>query len=644
MTIRHEYRPDIDGLRAFSIIAVVVYHAFPSLLPGGFVGVDVFFVISGYLISSIILQGLRSNSFSIVGFYRRRIQRIIPALLLVLLFCLVAGWLVLLPHEYAMLGKATGAASLFVPNILFWTEAGYFDLDSKLKPLIHLWSLGVEEQFYLVFPLVLMLANRYAIKSHYLIAALLLASFGASLFFGENPAAIFFLPQFRVWELLIGGFLAFLQLQSYDKQSNTFRALMSLGGFAMMCAATLVINRQTHFPGWWALLPTLGAAMTIGAGAAGLVNRLVLSNRIAVFIGRISFPLYLWHWPLLSFASIMEEGEPILVIRVAAVLLSIVLAWLSYRLVEKPLRYHPSPAVPVILLASLFSLGAMGILVARLDGIPSRTVAVNVAANAFMWKELGLFDRDDCSEKLGVPGRCMMDGKPAKVAILGDSHSTNVFLALVHHYRNSDTGVIRLGKGGCPPLYNVKNRSSGKGDICLRVSNGNLNWVLKNPDITTVYLSSMGPMYLDPKQQRYKMSFLDNPALVNNRDVFASALNETVSRLLGAGKELILVIDWPGLGFDPKTCADTRPVRLSGFKPRDCRVPREEYEARSADYRLMLRSIAAAHPGLKIWDTAKAFCDEQYCHGKMQGQILYRDPGHLSLEGSKYLGEHLELE
>ncbi len=203
-----QYRPDIDGLRALSIVAVVAYHAFPALLPGGFVGVDIFFVISGYLITGIILQGLQTGQFSLAGFYRRRIQRIIPAVLLILLFCLAAGWWVLLPYEYAMLGKQTGAAAVFVPNILFWTEAGYFDTDSRLKPLLHLWSLGVEEQFYLVWPLLLLLLAKVKGKAIYLIGGLLLASFAASTLLTTDMATRFFLPQFRVWELLLGALLA----------------------------------------------------------------------------------------------------------------------------------------------------------------------------------------------------------------------------------------------------------------------------------------------------------------------------------------------------------------------------------------------------------------------------------------------------
>ncbi len=393
------YRPDIDGLRALSIVAVVIYHAFPTLLPGGFVGVDIFFVISGYLITGIILQGLQAQRFSLIGFYRRRIQRIIPAVLLVLVFCLVTGWWILLPYEYAMLGKQTGAAAVFAPNILFWSEAGYFDTDSRLKPLLHLWSLGVEEQFYLAWPLLLLLLTRAKDHLAYLIVALLLASFAASVLVTADPAAHFFLPHFRAWELLTGALLACRPFSTAPRRAG---ATLVASGLAMLAAAAWLISSRSDFPGWWALLPTAGAALAIYAGPDNSVSR-ILGSRVLVFIGKISFPLYLWHWPLLTFARLMEPAEPQPLIRLTAVAVSAVLAWLSFRLVETPLRYHPGRTVPALLITALLLTGAAGLLVMARDGFPSRTSQVNAAASALYWNELGLHQRDDCSAAFALP-------------------------------------------------------------------------------------------------------------------------------------------------------------------------------------------------------------------------------------------------
>jgi peptidoglycan/LPS O-acetylase OafA/YrhL len=633
------YRPDIDGLRAFSIIAVVIYHAFPSLLPGGFVGVDVFFVISGYLITGIILQGQAGGEFSLAGFYRRRVQRILPAVILVLLFCLVVGWWVLLPYEYAALGKQTAASSLFVPNILFWTEAGYFDIDSKLKPLLHLWSLGVEEQFYLLWPLILLLAARTRLATPYLIAILVAASFCLSIVSTGDRAASFFLPQFRVWELLAGALLASVIHRPLGAVAGNLAAGL---GLALLICAVLLINRESNFPGWWALLPTLGAALLIGAGPGNAVNR-VLGSGPLVFIGKISFPLYLWHWPLLTFARIMEQGEPALEIRLAAVALSVLLAWLSYRQVEKHLRYHPWRYTPALLLGCLLGLGIAGFTVFKLDGKTQRTSALNPAASAFYWQELGLHERDDCSETLGVAGRCLSDGKPPGIAVVGDSHSTNTFFALAHHYRDSDIGVMRLGKGGCPPLYGTEVRASGNDDECLGATKSNLDWVIQADEIKTVYLSSMGPPYINPRQTQYRMHDPENRALADQRSVFAAGLDKTVRLLRASGKQVVLVIDWPGLGFDPKTCVDIRPARLTDFNARPCSTKRKRHNTRSADYRHIVLATWRNNPGTQLWDTPKVFCDEQRCDGIRNGNMLYRDPGHLSQYGSEYLGDQLLL-
>lgn len=634
-----QYRPDIDGLRALSIVAVVIYHAFPKLLPGGFVGVDIFFVISGYLITRIILQDMQTQRFTLASFYKRRIQRIVPAVLLILVFCLVVGWWVLLPYEYAMLGKQTGAAAVFAPNILFWSEAGYFDTDSRLKPLLHLWSLGVEEQFYLAWPLLLLVLVRLKGSLFLLIASLLLASFAASILVTTDAAARFFLPHFRVWELLAGALLACRPVTSLPGRAGV---ALACGGLALLVAATLLISSGSNFPGWWALLPTTGAALIIFAGPGNYVSR-ALGSRALVFIGKISFPLYLWHWPLLTFARLMESAEPQPSIRLAAIALSVALAWMSYRLVETPLRYQPGRAVPTMLITALLLTGAAGLVVMASDGFPQRTHQVNAVASALYWNELGLHQRDDCSADLAVPPRCLSNGKSPTIAVLGDSHSTNVFFALTAAYEGSDDGVVRLGRGGCPPLYGLEINDSGRSDTCLTSTAAHLDWVIREASVRTVYLSSMGPMYINAKNPRFALRDPGSDREPHKATLFAAALEETVTRLLAADKNVVLVIDWPGLGFQPGSCVDTRPLRLTSFEPRDCRTPRKRYDRTNREYRQILNNIAARHEGVNLWDTATALCDAQYCYGMRDGTLLYRDPGHLSLQGSRYLGERKTL-
>lgn len=292
------YRADIDGLLAIAVLIVVAFHAFPSLLPGGFVGVDIFFVISGYLIGSIILSQLDRGSFSFGDFYARRIKRIFPALLLVLIFCYGVGWFNLIDTEYKELGIQIAAGAAFVANLALWHEAGYFDAVAETKPLLHLWSLGVEEQFYLFWPLVLWGCRKIRINPLVAIVGVGVGSFVLNMAtVGRDPTADFYSPFTRFWELMIGCGLAYWHVVS---PRGSVRRASACGavGFALIVAAVVLLRGQDRFPGWEALLPTVGAFLIIAGGTDGWLNRRVLRARPLVWIGLISFPLYLWHWPL----------------------------------------------------------------------------------------------------------------------------------------------------------------------------------------------------------------------------------------------------------------------------------------------------------------------------------------------------------
>ncbi|MCK9395013.1 MAG: acyltransferase [Methylobacter sp.] len=372
------YRPDIDGLRALAILSVVIFHAFPKALPGGFVGVDIFFVISGFLISCIIFKSLLRGDFSFTEFYAHRIKRIFPALILVLAACYAFGWIALLPEEFKQLGKHMAAGAGFVQNIILWQESGYFDIASRLKPLLHLWSLSIEEQFYLIYPLLIWGAWRLRLNILIMvICTLLLISFGLNIStIGKHAVETFFVPQTRFWELLAGSVLAYMQifklprftewLKRYmfhpmifqqpppvERRNAILSNLLSFGGLLLILAAIFGLSKGKLFPGWWALAPVLGAFLLILAGPTGWVNLNILANRLMVFVGLISYPLYLWHWPLLSFARIMESGKTSAIMRISIIALSFLLAWLTYRLIEKPVRFgrpswpQDSGAVPV---------------------------------------------------------------------------------------------------------------------------------------------------------------------------------------------------------------------------------------------------------------------------------------------------------
>ncbi|MGZ8255818.1 MAG: acyltransferase family protein, partial [Burkholderiaceae bacterium] len=374
------YRADIDGLRAVAVAVVVVYHAFPLMLPGGFVGVDVFFVISGYLISGIILGALGEGRFSFAHFYARRMRRIFPALAVVLAAVSIAGWFVLYADDYQRLGRHVAAGAAFASNFVLWRESSYFDTAVELKPLLHLWSLGIEEQFYLVWPLLLVLASRVRLGQRGssgvgrgpLAMTLLIgtASFLVAIWtvrIDRTPA--FYAPWTRFWELLAGATLACIEADAELRNlvaRLTARPwvsnVLAVAGTLMIAAGVMLIHSTRVFPGLWVLLPVAGTFFLLVAGDKAFINRRVLSLRPVVWVGLISYPLYLWHWPLLSFARVMTAGTPRVLVRLGLVAASVVLAWLTYRLIEWPVRFGTRRRTVVPILAtSMVALFAFGL-------------------------------------------------------------------------------------------------------------------------------------------------------------------------------------------------------------------------------------------------------------------------------------------
>lgn len=390
-----KYRPDIDGLRAIAVLSVVAFHAFPMWLPGGFIGVDIFFVISGFLISSIIFGGLDKGVFKFSVFYARRIKRIFPALILVLVSCLVFGWFALYPDEYKQLGKHVAGGSGFISNFILFYESGYFDTSAEIKPLLHLWSLGIEEQFYIIWPAVIWLVWRLRLNALIVTLAALAISMAWNVInIPNDPVAVFYMPYSRVWELLIGSVLAYANLygrglsasmlaldkivsrvvfsKSQATPGATLKNLLSTAGSGMLGFGFYKITSATVFPGWWAMIPAMGAVMIIAAGPGAWINRVILSNKLFVWVGLISFPLYLWHWPLLSFARIIEGGTPAREIRIAAVVIAIVLAWLTYALIENPLKKINSFIKTALLIALMSAVGYAGYFIYSNEGMTER--------------------------------------------------------------------------------------------------------------------------------------------------------------------------------------------------------------------------------------------------------------------------------
>jgi peptidoglycan/LPS O-acetylase OafA/YrhL len=470
------YRPDIDGLRAIAVLLVVIHHAFPPSLPGGFIGVDLFFVISGFLISTIIFQNLQQGTFSFLDFYKRRVKRIFPALCLVLIASFVYGWSTLLPADYKQLGKHMAAGAAFVSNFAFWNESGYFDGGSRLKPLLHLWSLGVEEQYYIFWPLIVLLLWKRKLNLLTVCVVLFVLSFAINMVTVKNNAvAAFYSPLSRFWELLIGSMLAYTTLNAVKNKQQAISSATSnnaaaWAGALFLAIGVYFINPERRFPGFWALFPTLAAYLLIKAGPQAWFNRKVLSNRALVWVGLISFPLYLWHWPLLVFAELHEGKTPSTEIRLAMIAMGIVLAWLTYRLVERPIRFGKlvieTKKIPLALCGILLAIALLGGYTYARDGFDFRFPKV---IRALTNSKIDMFEGwrlDACILQQDRPASefsdvCVDTNKRPLVFLWGDSHAAALYPGFK---KLQETGVENGGysfgmaqRNGaiCPPMLDV---------------------------------------------------------------------------------------------------------------------------------------------------------------------------------------------
>lgn len=626
-----KYRPDIDGLRAVAVLSVVGFHAFPEVIRGGFVGVDVFFVISGYLISTIILTNLTRGSFSFTEFYSRRVRRIFPALAAVLMFCLVAGWFLLLAEEYRLLGKHVAAGAGFISNFALWRESGYFDAAAEMKPLLHLWSLGIEEQFYIVWPLLLWLCwkKRWSFATATLGIAIL--SFAVNILtYRKSVIANFYSPQSRFWELLIGAGLAYIVLnrdalstrlgpwrQSRLTRLATPDMLSVLGGLLIVLAVGL-LSKSRHFPGFWALLPTLGAAFIIHAGPEALVNRRLLSHPLMVWFGLISFPLYLWHWPLLAFPRIIDGDTPSLVVRCGAIVASVALAWLTFRFIERPLRFGGNARAKTMALAgALLLLAGAGLGIFMQKGMPARSINDFGAIKAGSFGHDAFFDHmaaisKTCTDKslsttaLLYEGhiRCMQTkvDRPIDMVVLGDSHAEHLFPGLAEALPGRNVAYHIMA---ATPVLGIKDY-----EAIFRA-------VMNEPAIRTVLLGA-----------HWKTR---KPGLPRGRS-FDNDLTTTIQALQGAGKTVLLIDDIPDYGFQPARC---KAARVSGGT-RPCSEPADVFARTLAAYLPSLEAVAAA-TGVRLLRIGPEFCRDGLCSMERDGALLYRDENHLNLEGSRFV-------
>lgn len=665
-----KYREEIDGLRAVAVLPVIFFHAGFSAFSGGYVGVDVFFVISGYLITTIILSEKEKGTFSLANFYERRARRIIPALFLVMLFSTVCSYLWLSPSHMKDFSESLAAVSLFSSNILFWKETGYWGVANELKPLLHTWSLAVEEQYYVLFPLFLMgmwrFRKRWILGSFFLIAvASLLHSQWASV---HHPAANFFLLTTRAWELAIGAGIAFYFLYRKAAMRSLLShpaidELMSWLGLALIAWAVFVFDENTPFPGFYALIPTVGTALIIIFTTKETLAGRLLGSKIAVAVGLISYSAYLWHQPLFVFARHRSLHEPGPGLLLALAALSLILAYFSWKYVEAPFRRKGTFSRKQI-----FSFTAYGSLLFILIGAAGHFTEgfqhrldkdildrVNAA-------KVRSFSADLCRAEIpelmaGGEACVLVPGEGRYAMLFGDSHARTLASSAQKAFDGSGMGLLQASTTGCPPVKGLYRADDSNPAECVGHNERIYDYIEQNPEIEYVILVSRWTIGMEGSRfdngeggveygSRPHLDIVEGGEYLYHEDYghrseIALAWSKSIQSLLDAGKKVILIYPVPEAGWNvpdlissryflaPDSVVDgmTASTDHKVFKSRNARTIEALDKAGSGD------NLVRIFP-------EELFCDsylEGRCITQKDGVIFYRDDNHLSDAGARLL-------
>ena len=656
------YRADIDGLRAVAVVPVVLFHAGSSVFKGGFVGVDVFFVISGYLITSIIKAEINSKSFSIAVFYDRRIRRIFPALIVVILFCLVAGFALLTPSDYSNLCKSVLATAFFVSNLFFWQQANYFDTPAAEKPLLHTWSLSIEEQFYLCFPVILIFLSKISRRIRVLAVAIAcLASFAAcAALVYVKPSATFYLGPTRAWELLFGGLIALEGFAVAERvrasDHRLFNDLAATSGLLLLLVPIFLYSPSMTFPGISALLPVTGTGLLIWTGLVRqtYIHRL-LSVPLVVAVGKASYSLYLWHFPLLAFAAYATQqglGE----LEAGAVcLVSLAVSFASLQFIEQPFR-HPyrkpaSRRLVALAVSGMAGVAMLGAAVVLSDGVPSRLSSATVELLSVEQEKVGYYHWECLSLEQTIvrPAQACKLGSPnvePTVLLWGDSHAVVTEKALEQSALQHGAAFLFAASVDCPIGIGFSiDRAKGPSFVstpgyqfCAQYNNEMLKLAIERPNIRSVVLSSRwtnwrvgepGSSAEVPVDLRLRDEHGVAGSPTENKDIFARGFERLVRSLIKAGKVVWIVGPLPEASVRvPKALY----VKQLGLDHTDIDVTRSAFLRKNQFILSLFENMAKRYPLNFVWPHS-VLCDEQICSVVDNGKPLFFDSNHLSAYG-----------
>lgn len=649
------YRPDIDGLRAIAVTVVILFHAGISWVPGGFVGVDVFFVISGFLITSIIRREQEKGTFSLAGFYERRARRILPALFGILLFCLIVGPFFMRPWDLAEFGRSIKYVVGSVSNLFFKRVTGdYFGGEAETMPLLHTWSLGVEEQFYICIPLLALLLGRGRSGGNRLRALYVFVTV-ASLVYStwlvdRNRAQCFYLLPSRAWELALGGLLA---LWPVRKLPPLFGQALGAGGLIMIFAAALLYSDTTSFPGPGALLPCAGAALVIAAGGGGIAGRL-LSTRLLVGVGLISYSVYLWHWPLLTFLKHLQlHGHAVPAwAPSAAAALSYVAGWASWRWLETPFRQTKRwsrRGITIFSLTGLAALFACAMILQKTNLFYQLLPPEALRLADYRKSKNPLGDEAFSDHSVAAEPYLYGDQNAApRLAVWGDSHA-NALAGALHQYMKDRHQSFRFyGRSGTVPLPGAPFDTHYVRADAQRYTDEVLPLLLKDDSIRIVMLAARWAVYVEGNTGAWGPSEAGTsegapvlpvpdaaPGSVAIREVFARLLQDVIRQLQQAGKTVVLVYPIPEAARRvPQYLSDEF---IHGRVPADARIPaagvffeRQHFILQTMDALPDSAQLIRVKPHeMLIRDGALLLMHDK--------DVLYRDADHLSLEGVRFI-------
>jgi len=644
--MKHFYREDIDGLRAIAVLAVVFYHAGLKYFSGGYVGVDVFFVISGFLITGIIAREIRENKFTLAGFYERRVRRIYPAVFALIAFVLAASAYLYGAQDFKNISRSAAANTIFLSNMLFWRESGYFEAPSTLKPLLHTWSLSVEEQFYIFFPLLMVLIARF-FKSRFslFIFILTLGSFAASVYatYEYTSAAFYFMP-LRAWELFIGSLLALSGSQI--RAGSGLRSLPSFIGLGSILASIFFFTEDTAFPGWAAVLPVLGSALVILGGMEGnTFVKKILGWQPLVFIGKISYSLYLWHWSLLVMGKYYLIREITTTDILLWLLVTFTISTLSWKYIETPFRNGAKLTRP-----QTFTFGAIvmsvtftvSLIIYFNRGFPQRfpqTAFEDEGPERTRWASCITEHRKEPPEDVKLCSIGADDGEP-EFLLWGDSHSRAIAPAVNKSALASNVTGYMSAMPGCPPLLGIDRQDQFLGS-CSTYNDMLIEYLGDHPELKTVIL--MGRWSISADGRRFKNEEGAAKRQIDvwrnefgtNAELFDLGLNRTVEKLLEMNRQVVIITGVPEVGYDVPSS-----YIIASRTGRDVNAiiapTLQEYLERNLDANNTINAIAKDNPILLV-DPSQALCDEKRCAVVIDGQPLYRDDDHLSIFGAHYI-------